>query len=86
MKEIKYFRNEAERRFETLNIIYQMRENKLHSGYPAIRQLLQILNDYVKDGERKHIDIPFPEMKKRIMGVLEVNKKYLCNVVLKSTT
>lgn len=85
MKDIKYYRNEAERRYETLNIIYQMKQNNLHSYYPAIRKLLDLLNIYVKEGKRIIIDIPFPELKKRIIGTLEVNKKYKCEIVLKST-
>ncbi len=85
MNNIKYFRNEAERRYETLNIIYQMKQNNLHSYYPAIRKLLELLNTYVKEGKRININIPFPELKKNIVGVLEVNKKYKCEIVLKST-
>lgn len=85
MNEIKYKRNQAERRYETLNIIYQMKQNNLTSHYPAIRELLSILNTYVIEGKRIEIDIPFPELKKRIVGVMEVNKKHKCVVVLKST-
>ena len=76
-------RNEQERRFETLNIIYQLKQNNITSKYPAIRTLLELMNTYVIYGDRIEVNIPFPEMKKRIKGVLASHKYEEVVVVLK---
>jgi len=77
------YRNIDERRFETLNIIYQMKENKLSSSYPAIKKLIEYLNTYVTLGTSQSFTIPFPELNKKIKGNLPIHKKEKCVVVLK---
>jgi len=77
------FRTEQERRFETLNIIYQLKQNNITSDYPAIRELLEMLNLYVLMGQRMEINIPFPEKQKRIKGVLAIHKGEEVVVVMK---
>ena len=61
-------RNIDERRFETLNIIYQLKQNNLTSEYPAIRELLDKLNTYVETGLDIFVNIPFPEKNKTNKG------------------
>jgi hypothetical protein len=79
----KQYRTEHERRLESLNIIYQLKQNNLSSEYPAIKKLLEELSQYVIIGSRKEISIPFPEQNKHIKGVLAIHKKEECMVVLK---
>ena len=76
-------RNVDERRFETLNIIYQLRQNNLTSVYPAIRELLDKLNAYVETGLDIFVNIPFPEKNKRIKGKLAVHKSEEVVIVMK---
>ena len=76
-------RNEQERRFETLNIIYQLKQNNITSKYPAIRELLNKMHTYVVTGDRIEINIPFPEMNKRIKGVLASHKYEEVVIMLK---
>ena len=78
-----HYRNEQERRIETLNIIYQLKQNNLTAGFPAIRELLEKLNTYVQLGIDISINIPFPEKNKRIKGKLAVHKSEEVVVVLK---
>jgi len=80
------FRNEHERRLETLNVIYQLRENNMSSSYPAIRILLEKMSEYVREGSDIFLNIPFPEMKKRIKGKLAVHKSEEVIVMLKCET
>jgi len=78
------YRDEANRRFETLNIIFQMKENKLTSSYPAIKTLLEILNVYVISGKEQNTIIDFPELNKYIKVYLPLETDKECIVVMKS--
>jgi len=47
----------------------------LSNDYEPIRKLCDMMRIYINQGERVIINIPFPEIKKRIEGVLAVNVK-----------
>ena len=72
-----------ERRFETLNIIYQLKQNNITSEFPAVRELLEKMNEYVIKGETIEINIPFPEKNKIIKGTLPLFKSEKPMVMLK---
>ena len=76
-------RSIEERRFETLNIIYQLKQNNITSEFPAVRELLKQLNEYVVKGETMQIHIPFPEKNKIIKGTLPAYKSEKPMVMLK---
>lgn len=76
-------RDEYERRNETLQIIYHLRENNIDSKLPGITRLLQEMTDYVKNGNEKDIIIPLPEMNKNIKCYLPLKRCNKCEVVLK---
>lgn len=76
-------RTQEERRFETLNIIYQLKQNGLTSSYPAVKTLLEKLDEYVKKEETIEINIPFPERNKVIKGKLPICKSEEAVVMLK---
>lgn len=77
------FRDEYERRIESLQIIYYLQQNKIDQSIPAIRELLEELTKFVKEGKSIQLDIPCPELNKVIKGGLYVNKRKKCEVVLK---
>ena len=77
------YRNEQERRIETLNIIYQLKQTNLTAGFPTIRELLEKLNTYVQLGTDISINIPFPKKNKRIKGKLAIHKSEEVVIVLK---
>jgi hypothetical protein len=83
IKQDNIIRDEMNRRIEVLQIIYQLKENNYTSHYPAIKELLVIMDDYVRNGIKKEINIKFPEMNKVIKGVLPIYKDQECVVVLK---
>ena len=76
-------RTQQERRFETLNIIYQLKQNGLTSQYDAIKELICKLNEYVEKEETIDIHIPFPEKNKIIKGKLPIMKTEKPMVMLK---
>lgn len=77
------YRDENERRHETLNIIYQLRENNIKSNFPAVKKLIEKLNEYIVKGQSMNFTIPFPEMNKKIKATLPIHKREKCVVVLK---
>jgi hypothetical protein len=77
------YRNKEERRHESLNVIYQLKQNNIPSHYPAVKKLLMKLTEYVNEGHKMEFTIPFPEMNKKIKATLAIHKKEECVVVLK---
>tara|TARA_R110002074_G_scaffold251802_1_gene423445 strand:- start:702 stop:995 length:294 start_codon:yes stop_codon:yes gene_type:complete len=82
MKRIKSVNNpilltEELRRNEVRIIIDKLTELQLTIVYEPIKKLFIILQNYIKNGERKNINISFPMINKRIKGILSdtVNEK-----------
>jgi hypothetical protein len=76
-------KSETKRRNESLNIIYQIKQNNLNSKHGAIRQLLEFLTVYVSTGLGCDINIPYPELNKTIMGNLNGEKGKECTIYLR---
>jgi hypothetical protein len=51
-------------------IIQKLNELELNVSYPAIQKLYKEIAWHIKDGESRKINIPFPEVKRRIKGFL----------------
>lgn len=63
-----------ERREQVRPIFEKLSELKLTaSEHDEIKQLFQIINAYVKTGDKQTINIAFPAINKRIKGALEPN-------------
>ena len=48
----------------------KLNELELNTSYPAIKRLYKEISEYMKDGESRKVNIPFPEVKRRIKGFL----------------
>lgn len=70
-------RTKEERREETRIIINKLTELQLTVSYEPIKELFKILQKYVNEGGKIHINIPFPMIERRIKGLLPdtVNEK-----------
>ena len=77
-------RTKEQRQQESRIIIDKLTELKLTIMYEPIQQLFQILKNYIHKGVSVSIDIPFPEIRKRIVGKLPINKNEDCWVKLTS--
>lgn len=51
-------------------IIQKLNDLELNTSYPAIKRLYKEIAEHIKDGESRKINIPFPEVKRRIKGFL----------------
>ena len=67
-------RNMEERKKEIHEIILKLNELKLNNNYEPIQKLYRLFKIYIENGDRLIINIPFPEINKRIEGVLSINK------------
>ena len=58
-------------------IIDKLTELQLTINYDPIKKLFIILQNYIKNGEKTNVNIPFPMINKRIKGILSdtVNEK-----------
>ena len=75
-------RTKEERQQEARTIIDKLTELKLTVMYEPIEQLFQLLKTYIHEGITVKIDIPFPSIRKRIVGKLPVDKSEECWVKL----
>jgi hypothetical protein len=71
-KEIVY-RTKKERQEEVKNILKQLSEFDLDIKYDPIKKLYQQFKTYIAEGNRILINIPFPEINKRIKGLLAIS-------------
>ena len=69
------YRNKEERKAEVKHILEQLTEFQLKITYDPVRKLFVKFKEYINDGERLIVNIPFPEINRRIKGVLAINKK-----------
>lgn len=68
--EIPFYKSKEERIADIKPIIQKLNELELNTSYPAIKRLYKEISEYMKDGESRKVNIPFPEVKRRIKGFL----------------
>lgn len=78
------YRSKEERTAEIKPILVKLSELQLNPSYDEIRELYKQIQLYISSGERVEVNIPFPAIKKRIVGVLATNKREQVWVMLKN--
>ncbi len=71
-KEIVY-RTEEQRKGEVKEILLQLSKFELTPQYEPVKELYLKFNEYIKDGQRMVINIPFPMINRRIKGLLAIS-------------
>tara|TARA_B100001057_G_C22594543_1_gene850339 strand:- start:453 stop:740 length:288 start_codon:yes stop_codon:yes gene_type:complete len=74
-KDVGEIRTKEERMDEVREIINQLNTFELTVKYEPVQKLMRLLNNYVKNGDRIKVSIPFPEINRTIRGILATNKK-----------
>ena len=69
------YRTKQERQNEVKHILEQLNEFQLNTTYEPVRKLFVKFKEYISKGERLIVNIPFPEINRRIKGVLAINKR-----------
>ncbi len=81
-KEIVY-RTKEERQNEIKEILSKLSEFNLNTGYEPIKKLYQIFKEYINEGNRIEVNIPFPEINRRIKGILAISVREEVWITLK---
>ncbi len=68
-------RSIEEKKLVIINIIKKINELQLSPEYPAIKELYKLLKEYQENDYSININIKFPEIKRKIIGVLPINNK-----------
>ena len=69
------YRSKEERQSEVKHVLEQLNEYQLNTKYEPVKKLYLNFKEYISKGERLIVNIPFPEINRRIKGVLAINKK-----------
>ena len=76
-------KTEEERRASSREILKQLEDLGLNVTHAPVRELLKLLKQYNEDGNRIEVNIPFPELNRRIKGVLATGAREETYVMLK---
>ena len=68
-------RSIEDKKLVIINIIKKINELQLSPEYPAIKELYKLLKEYQENDYSININIKFPEIKRKIIGVLPINNK-----------
>jgi hypothetical protein len=82
-KEIVY-RTKEERQNEIKEILSKLSEFNLNSTYEPIKKLYQKFKEYINEGNRIEVNIPFPEVNRRIKGILAISVREEVWITLKN--
>ena len=69
------YRTKEERQNEVKEILRKLTQFDLNMKYEPVKKLYQKFKEYISEGERLVVNIPFPEINRRIKGVLAINKR-----------
>ena len=80
-KQIQY-RTKEERAAEVKHILLQLTHFELNMQFDPIKQLYKLFKIYINDAERIIVNIPFPQINRRIKGLLPLNIKEDATIAL----
>ena len=69
-KLLPFQKTKEERVADVKPIIHKLNDLQLNMSYEPIRKMYKVINEYIKEGESRKINIAFPEVKRRIKGFL----------------
>ena len=69
------YRSKEERQSEVKHVLEQLNEYKLNTKYEPVKKLYLNFKEYISEGERLIVNITFPEINRRIKGILAINKR-----------
>ena len=67
------YRTKEQRQEEVKNIFKQLNEFELGIKYEPIKNLYAKFKEYIAEGNRMKVNIPFPEINRRIKGLLAIS-------------
>ena len=76
------YRTKEERSNEVKEILIQLTHFDLNMKYEPIQLLYKLFKKYINDSERIIVNIPFPQINRRIKGLLPLNIKEDATIAL----
>ena len=67
------YRTKEERQNEVKEILSKLSEFDLNLTYEPIKKLYGKFKEYIQEGNRIEVNIPFPEINRRIKGILAIS-------------
>ena len=67
------YRTKEERQNEVKEILSKLSEFDLNLTYEPIKKLYEKFKEYIQEGNRIEVNIPFPEINRRIKGILAIS-------------
>tara|TARA_B100001121_G_C18607720_1_gene582747 strand:+ start:367 stop:666 length:300 start_codon:yes stop_codon:yes gene_type:complete len=67
------YRTQEERQKEVKEILKQLSSFDLNIKYEPIKKLYGLFQTYIKEEKRIEVNIPFPEVNRRIKGLLAIS-------------
>ena len=78
-------RTKAERQQEIATLLSKLSELQLTTAYEPIQIFYRHCKEYIQQGTRMTINIPFPEIQRTIVGVLATSLDEKVQITLQST-
>jgi hypothetical protein len=69
------YRTKEERQNEIKEILVKLSEFNLNIKYEPIQKLYTLFKEYIEEGKRIEVNIPFKEIKRRIKGLLAISTR-----------
>ena len=73
IKKKSVYRTKEERQAEVKKILEELNHFDLNMKYEPVKKLYEKLKIYISEGNRTIVNIPFPEINRRIKGILAIN-------------
>lgn len=67
------YRTKKERQGEVKVILNQLSKFDLNIKYEPIKKLYKLFKEYINEDRRLEVNIPFPEINRRIKGLLAIS-------------
>ena len=67
------YRTKEQRQEEVKEVLKQLGEFDLNIKYEPIKKLYTLFKEYIQEDKRMEINIPFPEINRRIKGLLAIS-------------
>ena len=77
------YRTREERQDEVKTIIKQLTDFDLNAKYQPVRDFFKFCKEYVDEDKRIVVNITFPEINRRIQGLLAISAREECWINLK---
>ena len=71
-KEIQY-RTKEQRQEQVKEILLKLTNFDLNIKYEPVKKLYSLFKEYIQEDKRIEVNIPFPEIKRRIKGLLAIS-------------